>query len=1079
MTVFRLQAMAPEADLRCMTPVASGAVVVERSLLLRAGMGGSGKGWSWRRWWAAVMLLACALAASAASAVQGPSEDWASRGDPVFNRALVAPLSLTAMVQDSTGWIWLGTQSGLGRWDGQRMHLYVGDLVQPGALPDSYVLALHVDPTGTLWIGTSAGGLVRHDPLADRFVSPLADGVALSRQTVPALLSDGDHGLWVGTGGGLDLLDKRSGSLQPHARLAGPLGLPARAVHALLRGADGTLWVGTEVGLFRQARDGARFEPVRLATAEGVPPHVGHLAQDAARRVWIGTRSNGVFMAESGSADTQPLHQLLRSAPPRLADAAIRAIVEASPGDVWLGTDGEGILRVDVANGQVRRVRHHPRTPASLPDDDIFALLRDRDGLVWVGSDAGLSHHATGRPGISTWFGGDADHLLHHQNVPALLPLPDGRVFLAAGDGSVNVVHPAEGRVARLAADAAAPLTALPPGRVLCLLMEPSGAVLLGTQRGLYRVDAQARRVRRIDVPGRAPTASVWALAWQDGRLWLGGLDGLWALQPQSDGTLRTERHTDGAAFDEQRITALLPAPDGVLWVGTRSGVRHLDTTRWTVTRPAQDEPGRVGLPRGYIASMLIDRTGRLWVGSFGNGVRVLEPASADMAHRVHRITQAEGLPHNGVNAIVADTEGQVWASTDGGIARIDAKTMEVRSFGAAEGVGIPSYWTGAGGASVGGALLFGGAGGLTIVDPQRLAAAPAGPPTVAVSELRVADEPVRRTYLSNDASPPLLLPPGQRSVLVEFAVLDFGAPARNRYQYRLRGADARWQDADPVRRIAAYSHLPPGDHVLELRGARPQGPWSNALVLPLHVPPQWHETRSFQAALGALGVLLLAALVQGRTLLLRRRQRALEALVAERTAALQQRTLELQRSQGQLEQLAYHDGLTALPNRRSFRDALQRLTEPPQRPGSGFFLLLIDLDHFKQINDTHGHAAGDAVLIAVAGCLQAALREGDRVARLGGDEFAVLLPGTTDPAAAERVARRIFDGLAAMLTQHPALPPTPGISIGAAAFPADATDPDALYHAADLALYRAKNAGRNRFQRFSAKDPERAQAPG
>jgi diguanylate cyclase (GGDEF)-like protein len=446
--------------------------------------------------------------------------------------------------------------------------------------------------------------------------------------------------------------------------------------------------------------------------------------------------------------------------------------------------------------------------------------------------------------------------------------------------------------------------------------------------------------------------------------------------------------------------------------------------------------------------------------------VRVLEPAAPGALPRVHRISQAEGLPHNGVDAIAADAERHVWASTDGGLARIDARDFSVHSYGAADGVGIPTYWTGAGGVTAGGALLFGGSGGITIVEPRHRA-----PPT---------DEPVRRSYLSNDASNPVLLPPGRRNLLVEFAVLDYAAPARNRYQYRLRGAagDAAWQDADPVRRIAAYSHLPPGDHVLELRGARPQGPWSDAIALPLHVPPQWHETRSFQVALGLIGLLLLAALVQGRTLLLRRRQRALETLVAERTAALQLRTLELQRSQGQLEELAYADGLTGLPNRRSFSDTLRQLTEPPQRPGGGFFLLLIDLDHFKQINDTHGHAAGDAVLVAIAGCLQAALREGDRVARLGGDEFAVLLPGTTDDAAAERVGRRIFDSLATTMARHPGLP-APGISIGAAAFPADAADSDALYRAADLALYRAKNAGRHRFRRFSATDQEHAPASG
>jgi diguanylate cyclase (GGDEF)-like protein len=1037
---------------------------------------GSGSGWWWRRWWAAAILLACALAARAD---EPPPEDWAQQADPVFTRAITRPLSVTALAQDRTGWLWLGTQNGLGRWDGQRLHLYVGDLQQPGALPDSFVLALHVDPDGTLWIGTGAGGLVRYDARAERFVSPLAAGAALSRHTVSALLSAGGQRLWVGTSGGLDLLDTRSGALQPHARLAGPLGLPARGVHALLRSDDGALWVGTDGGLYRQPREGARFEPVALATAEGASPHVAHLTQDAARRVWIGTRSHGAFLAEPGTADARPLHQLLPSGAPRLANAAIRAMVEAGPDDMWLGTDGEGVLRVDARTGQLRRVRHHARAPGGLPDDDIFALMRDRDGLVWVASDSGLSHHAAGRHAISTWFGGDPGQAIHHENVPALLPLPDGRVLLAAGDGSVDVVHPAAGRVGRLAVDADSPVTALPPGRVLCLLREPSGDVLLGTQRGLYRADATLRRVRRLSVTGRAPTASVWALAWQDGRLWLGGLDGLWALRPQPDGMLRTEQHADGEAFDEQRITALLPAPNGVLWVGTRSGVRRLDTSTGRATRPAQDEPGRVGLPRGYISAMLIDPHGRLWVAGFGNGVRVLEPAAPGALPRVHRISQAEGLPHNGVDAIAADAEGHVWASTDGGLARIDARDFSVHSYGAADGVGIPTYWTGAGGVTAGGALLFGGSGGITIVEPRHRAP-PSGPPVVAVSELQVTDEPVRRSYLSNDASNPVLLPPGRRSLLVEFAVLDYASPARNRYQYRLRGAagDAAWQDADPVRRIAAYSHLPPGDHVLELRGARPQGPWSDAIALPLHVPPQWHETRSFQVALGLIGLLLLAALVQGRTLLLRRRQRALETLVAERTAALQLRTLELQRSQGQLEELAYADGLTGLPNRRSFSDTLRQLTETPRRPGGGFFLLLIDLDHFKQINDTHGHAAGDAVLVAIAGCLQAALREGDRVARLGGDEFAVLLPGTTDDAAAERVGRRIFDSLAATMARHPGLP-APGISIGAAAFPADAADSDALYRAADLALYRAKNAGRHRFRRFSATDQEHAPASG
>ncbi len=1024
-----------------------------------------------RLWATAVLLLAALLHPVAAAADEPMREDWSSRADAVFNRVIPTALSVTTMAQDRSGWVWLGTQSGLGRWDGQRLRLYTADLMRTGVLPDSYVLALHVDADGTLWVGTSSGGLARYDAAGDRFSSPLAAGQALSRDSVHALLAEGSGRLWIGTGAGLDLLDTATGRLQPHAQGAALLGLPGRAVHALLRSGDGSLWVGTDQGLYRQAQAGAHFEPVALPTAEGASPHVAQLLQDARQRIWIGTRSHGAFLAAAGTAMARPLHQLLATPAPSLADAAIRAMLEARPDELWLGTDGEGILRIDTRRMTLQRIHHQARAPASLPDDDIFALMRDRDGLVWVASDTGVSHHAVDQRLVSTWFGGSGEpRSLSHPNVPALLALPDGRVWLATGDGGVDIVQAQEGRVARIGVDAATPLHALPPGRVLCMLREPAGTVLLGTQRGLYRADAAGRHVRRLAVPDRAPTDSVWALAWHEGRLWLGGLDGLWTLQPQPDGTLRVAGHA-ADTLDERRITALLPAAGGVLWVGTRSGLRRLDTASGAITRPAQDEAGRIGLPRGYIASMLIDTRGRLWVAAFGAGVRVLDAPSAGTTPPVHRISLAEGLPHNGVNAILADAAGHVWASTDGGLARIDRDSLAVRSFGTAEGVGVPNFWTGAGTASSGGALLFGGAGGLIIVQPWQLGA-PAGPPRLAVSELRLGGLPPQGTYLPNDASSTLQVPPDQRHLLVEFAVLDYAAPARNRYQYRLRGVDTGWVDSDATRRVASYSHLPPGEHVLELRGARPQGPWSEPLTLRLQVLPRWHETRWLQLLLTGAALALLVALVQGRLLLLRRRQRVLEALVAERTTALEQRTVELQGSRSEMERLAYHDGLTGLPNRRCFHDALQRLVAQSQRGGPGFFLLLIDLDHFKQVNDAHGHATGDAVLVAVATCLQAALREGDLVARLGGDEFAALLPATgDDPAtAAAAAAGRIFDRLATHAAP-PGLPSLPGASIGAAAFPADATDADALYRAADAALYRAKNAGRNQFHHDPASE--------
>ena len=172
-------------------------------------------------------------------------------------------------------------------------------------------------------------------------------------------------------------------------------------------------------------------------------------------------------------------------------------------------------------------------------------------------------------------------------------------------------------------------------------------------------------------------------------------------------------------------------------------------------------------------------------------------------------------------------------------------------------------------------------------------------------------------------------------------------------------------------------------------------------------------------------------------------------------------RTAELQASQRQLEVMAYADPLTGLPNRRQFSNELRHMGARAVREHNGFTLLLIDLDHFKQINDTLGHDAGDALLQEVARRLALAVRESDRVARLGGDEFAVLLATNCEAGTVALVCERIIASLAEEIVFGSETMRI-GASIGAAIFQHGAAELEALYKAADVALYAAKGAGRN-----------------
>jgi diguanylate cyclase (GGDEF)-like protein len=349
---------------------------------------------------------------------------------------------------------------------------------------------------------------------------------------------------------------------------------------------------------------------------------------------------------------------------------------------------------------------------------------------------------------------------------------------------------------------------------------------------------------------------------------------------------------------------------------------------------------------------------------------------------------------------------------------------------------------------------MFGGNGGLTVVDPGRVQPW-TYPAPVVVTELdvgsgRVPVDRVRRT---------IELDPQRRHLQAEFAALDYSAPETLRYAYRLVGFDRDWVETDPTRRLASYTNLPPGDYALELRGTNRQGRWSPPVQWDVRVLPAWYETGWFRGALGLALLLSVVGLVQGRTMVLRRRQLALEELVARRTAELEQRSAELRESERRLEQMAYYDGLTGLPNRRLFADDMKRLLALAQR-GEAFTLLLIDLDRFKEINDTLGHDAGDALLVAVARRLVQSVREIDRVARLGGDEFAVLLARSGERQPVEAVCERIANAVREPVEHRGGALRTTA-SIGIAACHGDC-DADELYKAADVALYEVKRGGRD-----------------
>ncbi|OON63755.1 GGDEF domain-containing protein [Massilia sp. KIM] len=206
----------------------------------------------------------------------------------------------------------------------------------------------------------------------------------------------------------------------------------------------------------------------------------------------------------------------------------------------------------------------------------------------------------------------------------------------------------------------------------------------------------------------------------------------------------------------------------------------------------------------------------------------------------------------------------------------------------------------------------------------------------------------------------------------------------------------------------------------------------------------------------------------------IRRARDELEVRVAERTAELaganallQEEIIERRQAEARVHHMAYHDSLTGLPNRALLSDRLDCAIRAAHRGGRKLALMFIDLDRFKNINDTLGHLTGDHLLREVAKRLVVAVRESDTVARLGGDEFVVLLPEIEAGGECGRVGDKIIEALASPFPfEGHSLHISP--SIGICVYPDDGEDTETLMRHADAAMYHAKAAGRNNYQFFT-----------
>ena len=703
-----------------------------------------------------------------------------------------------AIVQDQSGYIWIGTNEGLVRFDGVRF--VSGRQLGLERLPNASVRALSVARDGSLWIGFGTGGIGR---LKDRRFQVFTADDGLPPGVVAEIVEDRRGAIWAACANGLYRFQDRRWD-----RISVAPGATRRVVDAVYADTQGRLWVGIRDGVYRSASDApTRFERVTTAAVQS-------FAEDGAGNIW-------------SIGDAALI--LLSASPPRTIVAAARyasgqRMVADRKGRLWIATAGDGLLRV--SHGSEVIVERIVR-PGVSSRDVVLAVFEDREGNIWVGTPRGLDRGSSG--------------LIHSLPAPgagitapvqAVAAASDGAVWVAATNGLYRFADGVRGT--RLdSAD-------LPNRGVIALHGDAKGRMWVATTQGIGRLE-DGRFISLIPV-GTLLTLPVAMTTDRHGKLWFCDLErGLFTWDGQALVAVPADRFGNRAAF------SILADSAGRIWTG------HLDGTI------SVHEAGRSRLytsADGVIGSVVTgffeDDAGTIWAGS-RNGLMRFRNG------RVDAVTWNRGLPGHTVTAITGDSRGNLWLGVSAGVARLSPDDFDNVVSGAVSSLphtlydgsdglrGDPFPLTAPAVARGGdGRLWFLTSDGVAVVSPDSHMKHRVAPPVV-IETVAADQRPV-------DVGGARRLPPHTANVRIDYAALSFVAPEKVRFSYLMEGFDADWVDAG-TRRQAFYTNLPPGDYRFRVKASNDGVASEREAVWAFTLAPAFYQTRWFAAGMVVLAL--------------------------------------------------------------------------------------------------------------------------------------------------------------------------------------------------------------------------------
>ncbi|MBC7565891.1 MAG: response regulator [Pedobacter sp.] len=816
--------------------------------------------------------------------------------------------NINCILQDSRGFIWLGTQDGLNRFDGTTFKVYRNEHQDLSTLSNDFITGLAEDRAGNIWIATNEGGLNKFDRRKNRFyryshAEEKMNSIAAMRINTIAIAAD--QTLWLGTSNGLDHFDPKTGSaVHYRTSAADPKSISSDAVTAVLIDSQQRLWAGTQYGLnLFDPRTGSFQRFIAGYSPRALSGNlVTSIFEDSKKRIWVGTYDFGLNLLEE-SKNTFRTFRHKSGQPNSLAHDDVKTIAEDNKGNLWIGTENGGLSILNPNTWQFSTYVHDEVDQSSLPNNSLNVIKRDRAGNMWIGVySSGLNLYKV-RSDSFLHFNHTSFNSLSNNFVLSFHEDLQGDLWIGTDGGGLNFVDKKTGNFSAFKKNAFP--GSITGNYVLAIESDDAENLWIGTWGdGLSFYDPSIKKFRTLrndpKDPGSLGNDNVYAIArGQGGQMWVGTFgSGLNKYNPESRNFTRFEHNpSDVRSISSNLITALCPDGKGNLWVGTNDrGLNYFDQKSNSFTRY---ESGKaIGLIDNTITDILKDHLGNIWITTFA-GLHKFDPQTS----KFKLFSDKNGSSNHYTKAVVEDKQGMLWVSSNGGLSKFNPKTKQFINFTVEDGLQGNEFKQKSAMVSRSGQLYFGGNNGYNSIDPTAIGVSAYQTPVV-ITKFQLFNKTIEVAKTHQDSSPlkldisetkSIMLNHNQSFISFEFAALDLVSPEKKRYAYMLEGIDDNWNEVGNNNN-AVYTNLPPGDYVFRVKSQNSMGVWSpkEARIEIIIVPPFW-ATWWFRILVFLIlsGIIYLGYRCRINAIL--RQNERLEKLVKERTVAIQNQSDEMQ----------------------------------------------------------------------------------------------------------------------------------------------------------------------------------------